>query len=177
MSAGSPQSATMPPVRQVAAIALIFMLIGPPVGGVVFLVGRWITSAMFLQGGPVPGGRLEISAIALFSIFASAIVGIGAAPYSYFYGIVPAAVAGLVIGTLTAKYDRLSPLIVLVVGGLIGIGCAVVLGRMVKVPASYVGMVLTPGAGAPEYVVYALYVLACVTATFACWRFARSFPA
>ncbi len=169
----APEAATMSPVRRVAGIVLIFMLVGPPVGGFVFLVGRWIAVAL-LQTTRASGGWLEAIAYALVGVLASAFAAIAAAPYSYMYGIVPAAVAGLVIGILRLQYGRLNTLIVLFVGGGIGTTSSLVLSRLIGVTNSPINLLALSGFSVTEYL---LYAFSCVIATLACWRFARSFPA
>ena len=173
----APEAATMSPVRRVAGIVLIFMLVGPPVGGLVFLAGRWL---LFIVEGwfagtlrPASGGLLEIVASALVGILALPIFAIGAAPYSYLYGIASAAIAGFGIGILRVKYGRLNPSVVLVVGGLIGLIYAVAMSQLIQATASTINQLLAASFGMSRYL---LYVISCVVATFACWRFARSFP-
>jgi hypothetical protein len=161
----------MSPVRQVAGMVMIFMLIGPPVGGLVFLVGRWI-AAIVLE--PVSSGNwLKAITVALVGVVFSAFAAIAAAPYSYLYGIGPAAAAGLVIGIFRLRHGRLNTSTVLVVGGGIGIASSLVLSRLMGV-AAYGLINPLSGFDVTDYV---LYALSCVAATFVSWGLARTFPA
>jgi hypothetical protein len=169
--AEAPETATMSPVRHVAGIVMIFMLVGPPVGGLVFLVGRWIAAIVLETGSS--GDWLKIITIALIGVVLSAFAAIAAAPYSYLYGIVPAAVAGLVIGILRRQHGRLNTSTVLVIGGGIGIASSLVLSRLMGV-AAYGLINPLSGFDVTDYV---LYALSCVAATLASWGLARSFPA
>jgi hypothetical protein len=169
--AETPQAATMSPVRQVAGIVLIFMGVGPPVGGLVFLVGRWMAA---VASEPVSSGNwLKTIAFALMGVVLSAFAAIAAAPYSYLYGIGPAAVAGLVIGILRLQHGRLNTSTVLVVGGGVGIASSLVLSRLMGV-AAYGLINPLSGFDVTDYV---LYALSCMAATFVSWGLARSFPA
>lgn len=174
----NPPTGIASPVRRVAGIVLIFMLVGPPAGGIVFLVGRLIFFLVedLIAGAFLPAyaGWLEIVVWALVLVLLSAFLAIGAAPFSYLYGIVPAAIAGLVIGILRVKYGRLNASIVFVVGGLIGVVYALAMSRLIQATASLTNQLLASGFGITRYF---LYFVSCVAATFACWRFARSFPA
>jgi hypothetical protein len=171
------QPVTSSCAQRVASIVLIFALVGPPVGGLVFFVGLWIS---FLVERLIAETPVASLATALFRVLMSAIVALVAVPYSYLYGIVPAAIAGLVIGILRARYGNLNPSIVLVAGGLIGVVYTVAMSRLIPVTASPINPRL-----APEYFLlasdfrkakYFLYILSCMLATLACWRFSRSFP-
>jgi len=168
----APKATTMSLVQRVAGIVLIFALVGPPVGGLVLLIGRLI-AATLLRTTPASEGWLETAGAALIGIFALAFAAIAGAPYSYLYGIAPAAVAGLVIGILRVKYGRLSPSLVLVVGGLTGAIYTVALSRLVTVTSWPINLLLSGFSTADSV----LYILSCMLATLACWRFARTFPA
>jgi hypothetical protein len=160
----------MSPVRQVAGIVLIFMLVGPPVGGLVFLVGRWIAAIVLEPGSS--SNWLKIITIALMGVVLSAFAAIAAAPYSYLYGIVPAAVTGLVIGILRRQHGQLNTSTVLAVGGGIGIASSLALSRL-KGVAAYGLINPLSGFDVTDYV---LYALSCVAATLASWILARGFP-
>jgi hypothetical protein len=94
-------------------------------------------------------------------------------PYSYVYGIVPATIAGLLIGILQVKYGGLNWPLVLAIGICVGLGYSFALGHL---PSAISGKFLLPARlSTPEYVTHSA---ACVFATFFCWRFVRNwYPA
>lgn len=151
----------------VAGIVLIFIAIGPPVGSVLYCALD--TAASFLQAFPAKGFLEIISAALLF--FLVVLVSILTAPYSYLYGAVPAAAAGLAIGVLRLKYGGLNVPIVLAVGAVVGTIYCLVLPRLPS--AEFPKFVAQSGLGAGEYV---LLGATCVLATLMCWRFVRSYP-
>jgi hypothetical protein len=152
----------------VASIFLLFVAIGPPVGGVLYCILG--TVALFLQNLP-PKGFFEIILSALW-VLLMVPISILAAPYSYLYGAAPAAAAGLAIGMLRLKYGGLNVPLVLAVGAVVGVIYCLALPRLpsgsfpIKVAAK-------SGLGAGEYV---LLGVTCVLATLTCWRFLRSYP-
>jgi hypothetical protein len=157
----------------VAGIVLIFITIGPPVGGVFYCALG--TVALFLQNMPAKGFLEVILAALLF--FFIVLASVVASPYSYIYGAAPAAAAGLAIGMLRLKYGELNVLLVLAVGAVVGIIYCLSVPRL---PSAGFPLNAVPpntfaqaGLGAGEYV---LLGITCVLATLTCWRFARSFP-
>jgi hypothetical protein len=151
----------------VAGIVLIFIAIGPPVGGVFY----WALGAvaLFLQNLPATG-FIEIILSALLFVFL-VLVSIVAAPYSYLYGAAPAAAAGLAIGMLRLRYGVLNAPLVLAVGAVVGVIYPLALPRLPS--AEFPKFVALSGLGAAEYV---LLSVTCVLATLTCWRFIRSYP-
>jgi hypothetical protein len=152
-------STTVSSLSKVGNIVGAFMAAGPPAGCFFFIVGS-ATVGNVLRGAPIS----EI----LVGIPMSAVVFIFGVLFSYIYGIVPAAIAGLLIGILQVKYGRLNWTPVLAIGLCVGTGYSLAVGHLPNARP------LT-GLSAP---VYAMHGLACVFATVFCWRFVRNwYPA
>lgn len=128
----------------VASIVLLFVAIGPPVGGVFYCILG--TVALFLQNLP-PKGFFEIILSALW-VLLMVPISIVAAPYSYLYGAAPAAAAGLAIGMLRLKYGGLNVPLVLAVGAVVGIIYPLALPRLPS--AEFPKFIGQSGLGAAE---------------------------
>jgi hypothetical protein len=144
----------------VAGIALLFIAIGPLIGGIFY--STLGTVVLFLRDVPSKGffDTVLLVVTVLLSILA--------APYSYVYGAAPAAAAGLAIGMLRLKYGRLNVPLVLAVGAAVGVIYALALPRLPS--AEFAAL---SGLGTGEYV---LLGVTCVVATLTCWRFVKSYP-
>jgi hypothetical protein len=159
VSVHAADNAIVSSLRKVASIVGAFMVVGPPAGCFFFLVTA-VTVGEILQGSPFYK--------VLFLILASVLLVISGIPFSYVYGIVPAAIAGLLIGMLQLKYGGLNWPLVLATGICVGAGYSLALGHL---PSARPLTKLS----APDY---AIHGLACVFATFVCWRFVRNwYPA
>lgn len=157
-------STTVSSLGKVGRIVGTFMVFGPPAGCFfVFVAG--VTVGNIYRGAPIS----EV----LVGIPLSVLVVIAGMPYSYVYGIVPAAIVGLLIGILQLKYGGLSWPLVLAIGICVGVGYSLALGHL---PSAIAGKFLLPARlSMPEYVIHSL---ACVFATFVCWSFVRNwYPA
>ena len=155
---------TVSPVRKVGNIVGAFMAVGPP-AGCFFIFVATVTVGNIYRGAPITEVLVGIPLSVL-----AVIVGI---PYSYVYGIFPATIAGLLIGILQLKYGRLNWPLVLAIGICVGVGYSLALGHL---PTAISGKFLLPASlSTPQYVMHSL---ACVFATFFCWRFVRNwYPA
>src|SRR5262249_44254157 len=99
-------------VGSLAKIAGFFMFVGPPIGGVIWLSAAFIGGLIF--HGPSHLGLPQIILAALYLSFV-------AIPFDYLFGLVPAALAGLIIGALQLRFGRLRWYIVVLVGVSVGI--------------------------------------------------------
>jgi hypothetical protein len=152
------------PVRKVAGIVGAFMVVGPPAGCFfIFVAGE--TVGNMLQGAPISDVLVGILLLVLAAIVAM--------PYGYVYGIFPAAIAGLLIGMFQLKFGGLNWPLVLTIGICVGVGYSLALGHL---PSAIAGKFLLPAKlSTPQYVMHSL---ACVFATFVCWRLVRNwYPA
>ncbi len=132
-------------IMRVLGIAMVFMLLGPPVGAIVFMTATALTG--MAKGGDVSG----LGWIALFAL-------IYAAPFSYFVGIVPAAIAGLLMGIRQAYFGRANWAYAVVVGLLVGFGMLFLTGQRIAVDAD---------APVP------ILLLTCLIPTLVCWLVVR----
>lgn len=92
----------------VLAVVLVFVLLGPPVGALVFM----LTTALigFGKGVDLAG----LTWVALFAV-------IYAVPFSYLIGVVPAAAAGLLVGVRQAYFGPATAFYAAGAGLLVGI--------------------------------------------------------
>jgi hypothetical protein len=150
-------------LAKVGNIVGAFMAVGPP-AGCFFVFVAVGTAGNIYRGAPIS----EI-VVGIPLSFLVVILGI---PYSYIYGIIPAAIAGLLVGIFQLKYGRLNWPLVLAIGICVGLGYSFTLGHL---PSAISGKFLLPAKlSTSEYVIHSL---ACVFATFFCWRFVRNWYA
>jgi hypothetical protein len=142
-------------LRGLGSIVGAFVAVGPP-AGCFFVLVTGVTVGEILQGSPF--SRVLVVTLASIPLVIAGI------PFSYVYGIVPAAVGGLFIGIIQLKYGRLSWPLLLAIGICVGAGYSLALGHL---PSARPLTKLS----APDY---AIHGLACVFATFVCWRFVRN---
>lgn len=145
---------TEPPLgkrlRCLFAIVMIFVVIGPPVGAMAFM----LSTAVIAMGSKVD--LVGLSWIGLFAL-------IYAAPLSYFIGAGPAAVGGLVFGIRQAFFGPVKWFVAALIGVGLGIGFLVMSGH--SLPS------MLTDSEQPEYV--PVMVVTCLAATMACWAIVR----
>jgi hypothetical protein len=126
-------------VLHLFSTALLFLLLGPLVGGIVVITGFgiWI-------GGSSPGDALAV-------ILTMVIYGLWA---SYVLGALPAAIAGVVIGYMDAFRGGATLPLAIGLGAVIGIGWSMMTGV---------------GQEMEQVILHVLIVLASVAATVVCW--------
>jgi hypothetical protein len=132
-------------IMRVLGIVMVFVLLGPPVGGITFM----LTAALIGLGS---GADLAgLTWVALFAV-------IYAVPLSYFAGTVPAAIAGLLLGIRQAYFGPATWPYAVGVGLLIGFGLLYMSGQRIG-----------PDADAPVPVLLAT----CLVPTLVCWLVVR----
>lgn len=131
----------------------VFLLVGPPIGALTFFVGMGVYGAS--QTGDVAG----LLWVALFGL-------IYAVPLSYLIGVMPAATAGLILGTTAVLYRPPGFLFSLVTGAVVGLGLVYSEGRSVALPSVET---------VSNDVLAVLLITACLVATVLCWAVARCF--
>lgn len=146
------ESTTVSSFAKVGNIVGAFMAVGPPAGCFLVFVGSTTVGNIY-RGAPISEVLVGIPLS-----FLMVIVGI---PYSYVYGIFPATIAGLLIGTLQVKYGRLNWPLVLAIGICVGVGYSFALGHL---PSAISGKFLLPAK--LSTLEYFMHSLACVFATF-----------
>ena len=102
------------PIRSSLLTLLVFALLGPPVGAIVFLVTA--------VGIGMPVG--DASGLGWVAVFAM----IYAAPLSYVFGILPALAAGIAIAWRARATGRAGWVFVIATGLVVGLAMAVVTG-------------------------------------------------
>lgn len=130
---------------RVFAITLVFVVAGPPVGAVAFMTSAALSG--MIQGGDVSG----LGWVALFAL-------IYAVPFSYFFGIIPAAAAGLLVGIRQAYFGPATWPYMLGTGLLVGFGTLFLLGQQTTID---------PGSPVP------IILATCLVPTFLCWLAVR----
>jgi hypothetical protein len=130
---------------RVAAVVLVFVLLGPPVGGVTFMLAAVVVglgSAADLQG---------LSWVLMFAL-------IYAVPLSYLAGTIPAVIAGLLMGIRQAYFGPATWPYAVGIGLIVGFGMLYLSGQR-----------LGPGADAPVPILLAT----CLVPTLVCWLVVR----
>lgn len=158
-------SGTMPPQLPVAipaepplgkrlrclfAIVMVFVVIGPPVGALAFM----LSIAAIGMGSKVD--LIGLSWIGLFAL-------IYAAPLSYFIGAGPAAAGGLMFGVRQAFFGAVKWPVAALIGVGLGIGFLVMSGH--SLPS------MLTDTEQPEHV--PVMLITCLAATMACWAIVR----
>lgn len=133
-----------------AAIVAIFVVIGPPVGALAFMLS---IAAVAM------GAKTDLASLSWIGLFAL----IYAAPLSYFIGAGPAAAGGLVFGVRQAFFGPVNWLAAALIGAGVGIGFLVMSGHSLT-------SMLTD-TEQPEYV--PVMMVTCLAATMACWAIVR----
>jgi hypothetical protein len=131
-------------------ILVIFVLVGPPVGAVIFLVTVGLIGM---------GHQADLSGLAWVGLFAI-IYGV---PFGYLIGAAPAAAAGLLVGIRQAFFGRTPWWLAIAIGVLVGIGFQVATGQPVVPSDDSVGL-------REQGVVMAI---TCLCATLLCWGIVR----
>jgi hypothetical protein len=137
-------------ISRLITIVLIFVLLGPPIGGVIWLV---LTAA----GMGHPNTQVELFDGPVFVLFA--------AIFSYPFGAAPAALAGLAIGIKQAFFGRTTWPMALAIGLIDG---TVLLEGLDGVYPSARALNVLPF---PEY--SAILILTCLVPTMLCWGLVR----
>lgn len=135
---------------RVLAVVLVFVAVGPPVGGFVFL--PTLVMADF-------GGSVDVSSMLLVAAFGL----IYAVPLSYFIGALPAALTGCFVGAWLAFYGRMP----LVAALATGIGAGVVMTMLSD-------RELLSATGGPIDTEALPIVAACFAGTMAAWAIVRT---
>ena len=137
------------------AILIVFVLVGPPVGALVF----FLTIALFGMGQ-----KFDLAGLGWIGLFAL-IYGV---PFSYLIGIGPAAVAGLAIGIRDAFFRKTTWAFAILTGLGVGVGLLLMSGQQL----------IPPKASGTEYPISnPVLLLTCFVSTMVCWRIVRGWDA
>lgn len=132
-------------------ILTVFVLLGPPIGAIAFFAG------MGIYGASQTGDLASLLWVFLFGL----IYGV---PLSYFIGMIPAAIAGLILGALAVFHRTPGTLLSVATGIIVGLGVVYSGGRP-AIPDSL--------ESASDYVPAFLLIVTCLVATVFCWAVAR----
>jgi hypothetical protein len=110
------QPGSLARAARAAGIVLVFVLIGPPVGGLVFMISTALVGL---------GRDADVAGLTWVALFAL----IYAVPLSYFAGVVPAAAAGLLVGIRQAFFGPANWIYAVCVGLAIGAAMLVLSGQ------------------------------------------------
>lgn len=132
-------------VGRVLAVVLVFVLLGPPVGALAFM----LTAALIGLGRSADLAGLTW--IALFAL-------IYAVPLSYLIGAVPAAVAGLIVGIRQVYFGPATWPYAVGAGLVVGCGVLIVSGQRIT---------------ADSDVSLPVIMMTCLVPTLVCWLFVR----
>jgi hypothetical protein len=140
-------------LRRVATIMLVFVVVGPPIGEMAFILSTTLIDIR--TNGDLAG----IPWAVFFALIYAAV------PVSYLIGIGPAAVVGLFVGIRQAFFGAIGWPFVLA----IGLGA----GMMLKVVA---GQPLLPASGedTTHFAELAVIAATCLSSTFVCWAIVRN---
>jgi hypothetical protein len=137
-------------LRCLLAIVMVFVVIGPPVGALAFMLSIAVIGM---------GAKVDLVGLSWIGLFAL----IYAAPLSYFIGAGPAAAGGLVFGLRQAFFGPVNWLVAALIGIGLGVGFLVMSGH--SLPS------MLTDTEQPEYV--PVMVVTCLAATMACWAIVR----
>lgn len=137
-------------LRCVAAVVTIFVVFGPPVGALTFMLSIAVIGM---------GAKVDLIGLSWIGLFAL----IYAAPLSYFIGAGPAAVGGLIFGIRQAFFGPVRWFGAALIGLGLGIGFLVMSGQ--SLPS------MLTDSEQPEHV--PVMVATCLVATMACWAIVR----
>jgi hypothetical protein len=133
------------------AILIVFVLVGPPVGALVF----FLTMALFGMGQ-----KVDLAGLGWIGLFAL-IYGV---PFSYLIGIGPAAVAGLAIGIRDAFFRTATWAFAILTGLGVGVGLLVMSGQQL----------FPPTVSGTEYPISnPVLLVTCFLSTMFCWFIVR----
>jgi hypothetical protein len=142
-----PESSLRSRVTRALAILIVFLLVGPPVGALVF----FLTIALFGMGQ-----KVDLAGLGWIGLFAL-IYGV---PLSYLIGIGPAAVAGLVVGIRNAFFRPATWAFAILTGLGVGIGLLLMSGQQL----------IPPTASGTEYPISnPILIVTCFVSTMVCW--------
>ena len=147
MSTVTPRASTR--LGRLAAIVLVFAILGPPIGTVVFMLTLVLRDL---------ATNVDMPGLSWFGLFA-----IYAVPFGYLIGVWPAAMAGLLLGLWQIFKGPAPWWGAVVVGVLVGPGFLVATGQPILHPAE-AGVARDPTL---------LMTVTCVGATLACWGIVR----
>jgi hypothetical protein len=147
---------------QLANIAGFFAAVGPPVGGVIWWLSGAVLGLIF---------RSEPNLGTIKTIVGAFFIGIASAPISYLFGLLPAALAGLLVGAAQLNYGRLPwPVVVL-----IGFGVGIIDVFIIKGYALlFSDFGYLQSTGLPSFPSLLVPTVACTIATFVCWGFVQN---
>jgi len=159
-------------VGKVGSITWLFMIFGPPIGGAVYFV--WIVGGFVIgslisgpQIDPISGPQFHLWV--LQAISAMALLAVWTVPSSYFLGLLPAALAGIIVGTAQIRFGQLPWAIVLLIGAGVGAFDVIIHGKLVS---------LLPGSGikpeTPSVLGALILSVRYIVPTFVCWRIVRN---
>ncbi len=138
-------------ILRLAAILLVFVLVGPPVGALGFALLISLDAA---------ARQVDLQGLSWLGPLAL-LYGI---PMSYVFGLLPAVAAGLLVGIRRAYFGPVAARHALIVGGLVGLGVALSTGQH-QLPIEESGTSL-PETGAVLF-------FTCLAATMVCWLIVR----
>ena len=138
--------------NKLANIVIMFVFVGPPLGGLTLL---WFES---IWSGFSGNGFSFAQTVKLTIAFV-----LGGLMLSYLFGVVPAAIVGVLVGLVEVRYGRTPWYVALALGLAVGLGYAV-----------YRYLVQNPAAGAAPKIYDAFVsILICVVPTMICWALVR----
>ena len=141
-------------IGRLIAVVLVFVVLGPPLGAVI-----WV--ALLAGLSLPPDWDAAAPGFTWFTVLGL----IYAVPMSYFFGAAPAAAAGLVIGTVQSFIGR--------AGWPLALGTGLVVAVVVIERSGQGTFAATPDQSPfPEYP--AVMILACLVPTMLCWVLVRS---
>jgi hypothetical protein len=148
-------------VQGLGKITGFFIFAGPLIGMGVWLAGAVIDGLIFYQQ---PRPRLGL----FETISVLPVVSFIAIPYGYLLGVVPAALAGLIVGAMQLRFGRLRWYGVVLVGAAVGVA-DIFIGKLL------VRLLVTANAPQPRanWGSFVFPIVTCMVATLVCWRFVR----
>jgi hypothetical protein len=138
-------------IKRLLAILLIFVLVGPPVGALAFILTLRIVSI---------GTDVEFKYLTWVAMLSA----IYLLPFSYLIGVWPAAAAGLLVGLWQAFKGPARWWVALAIGILVGIGFLVATGQPI-IHETEAGVAREQST---------IMIVTCAATTMACWTIVRN---
>jgi len=157
MTRPAPEASDVPRAARPFIIAITFGIIGPLVGLAAFMIVLLLFSAVGILAGS--------GSVTAQGFLKMTMLGIAAIPFAYYYGFYPSVAAGILIGLLGLRVQRVPWYLALLVGLCVGTAFTIAYRK---------DMILGWVGPAGSWADHLLTVLPCVASAMVCWAVVRN---